>query len=666
MASRPFLGIRWTSPAPPAILIEETTVLPMTSDTALPGRHVLIVGDRISAIDTAEPPNLPGGTIRVDGRGRFLMPGLIDMHVHLYDGLGFPNYLAHGVTTVVSMCGCLPATLALRDSVRRGSLVGPRIYTAGPSMNGYPAGNASHVAIETAADAKAEVVRQHRMGIDFIKVYSFLPPEAYEATIQTAREYGLAVVGHMPKQVDPRRTILGSQANIAHMEEIFRVFFKGDASDSAGAATLATLARASGITVTPNLFAYSEYVRMLDDIAGTARRPEARFASPAAFADKLPFNNLASGRPGDFRSRLLSTLDHMRYVTKALNDSGIPLMTGTDTELFGFAGESLHSELAELVQAGLTPYEALVAATRTPGTFIQSRIHRNAPPLGVAVRGGSADLVLLEADPRRDVGHAKRIAGVVNQGRWLDRSELLQMRAAVSGSTAPQRDAVEEFDRRVGEGQIDLAVRTLERAHQRWPTTLFLPENTFERYTQAAERRDPSAAQRLRRMRQTLYPTARAARSIAMDLLRSGDTAGATKALAQAHDRSPNDAWTRDLRARLEAKGHPPDPRLAGRWRLDTYLRTGERVDAARGILQLSAIAGGLKGHLSPRDSATGNVLQGEIAVTRAGGRVLWASVRHGRTMSELFLELLDDSVVVGRLGHGPGYTFRVEGRRLP
>lgn len=145
------------------------------------------------------------------------MPGLADMHVHLYDTDGFVSYLAYGITTVANLNG-EPADIRWRDQVQRGELVGPTVYTAGPSINGNPPGNSGFTAVETADQARAEVRRQFDLGYDFIKVYSTLPAPAYAAILAEAKAHHMGVLGRVPFEVGLKGVLQsGWQSNIAHL-----------------------------------------------------------------------------------------------------------------------------------------------------------------------------------------------------------------------------------------------------------------------------------------------------------------------------------------------------------------------------------------------------------------------------------------------------------------
>lgn len=267
---------------PSAVLFENVTVVPMDQDRVLERRSVLVEAGRISAIGPAGSLPFPQGARRIDGTGKFLMPGLADMHVHLYDTDGFLSYLAYGVTTVANLDGN-PRVLERRDAVNSGRLLGPTVYTTGPSLDGVPAGNELFVSLANPSDARAEVTRQHRAGYDMLKVYSGLGADEYDAVIDQARNEHMPVIGHVPLDVGADRTLHGPQANIAHMEEVYNGYssgvgaiLEGKPSDTTFIPRIAAAVKRSGTTVTPNLFAFSDYLRSIADLPAVLADSEMR------------------------------------------------------------------------------------------------------------------------------------------------------------------------------------------------------------------------------------------------------------------------------------------------------------------------------------------------------------------------------------------------------
>jgi hypothetical protein len=472
--------------------------------------------------------------MRVDGRGRWLMPGLADMHVHLYNADQLVDFLAHGVTTVAVLNGSRPV-LDWRRQVAGGALLGPTIYTSGPSLDGTPAGNPQFLSTATPHDGRAAVRQIAAEGFDFVKVYMTLTPETYAAILDEARLRGLAVVGHIPPQVGVDGVIASrGQSVVAHAEEFFR-----ERVDSARrAARMTEIVRGvkqAGMTVIPNMSAYADYIRAIDDLPGVLADSEMRFASPAAYSEKLPMHH-GSVRPNSqqFRAALAGGLAAFRTFTKALSDSGVPLLLGTDTETFGFAGASLHEEMREMREAGLTPYQVLAAGTSAAGGWVGTHV-RGAEPFGRITPGARADLVLLAANPLDDVANARRIEGVRARGRWVSATRLRAMRDSIATRYAPLRVLAARFDSLVHAGRMDdaeSALAELRRAHGGYaPISLIVVWVDSRRVIQA----DPAVAVRLLEWNASMFPRTHAAHTeLARGYLARGAPGDTARAVASA------------------------------------------------------------------------------------------------------------------------------------
>jgi hypothetical protein len=440
----------------------------MDSERTLRNYTVVVRDGWISAVGPARSTSVPVGAQRVDGAGKYVMPGLADMHVHPYDTEQFIDYIAHGITTIAVLNGS-PSVLRWREAIVSGELLGPTIYAAGPSVDGFPAGNPTFLSVSTSEEAQQAVQQIKRDGYDFVKAYFALTPATYGAITEEARRQRIAVVGHIPGAVGVDAVLNGrGQSVVAHVEEFFR-----ERVDSlrrlARMQEMASGVKAARVTVITTLSAYSDYLRAIKDLPGLLNDPEMRFASPAAYSEKIPTHH-RSVRPNQdqFRVGLERGLAQFRTFTKMLSDSGVSLLAGTDTEIFGFAGQSLHDELRELVGTGLTPYQALVAGTRTPGAWIGNNVAR-AEAFGIVARGQRADLLLLTANPLEDVRNAGRIAGVMTRGRWIPGNRLQAMRDSIAELYTPLRVLVARFDSLVALARVDDAEVVLRELRRRDP-----------------------------------------------------------------------------------------------------------------------------------------------------------------------------------------------------
>ena len=399
------------------VLIENVDVLPMTSEEILANHDVLIEDGRFTAIAPAGSLAVPTGVEVHDGSGRYLIPGLMDLHVHFKGGEEIqPDmlylYLARGVTTVLSMGGN-KFVLDLRDQVANGDLFGPRIYTTSPIIGNlapYP---------KTAEKAHEIVDKYAAEGYDFLKVYNQIPEAGYWGIIAAAERNEIRVVGHAVRSVGIEGAIRAGQ-DVVHMEEFLYGYFQ-DGFDEARVRPLAKRLKDAGISVVATLIAYHNIVRQLEDI-------DAMLASPGV--EYLPWRISKYFQPDandylqrfdaeDLENMLKPGIAFQQTLTRIFHEEGVPILAGTDAVMaIVVPGISLHQELEELVAAGLSPYEALRSATVLPAAFLDQA------DLGTIEPGKVADAVLIDADPLADITNTRRIRAVVARGRWLPQDQI--------------------------------------------------------------------------------------------------------------------------------------------------------------------------------------------------------------------------------------------------
>jgi imidazolonepropionase-like amidohydrolase len=415
--------------------IVDVTVIDPRDGRRIPRQVVLIEGGRVAAVGDVGAVAVPAGAERVDGRTRFLLPGLHDMQVHaLWDPVVrdtfLPALLAHGVTGVRDMGGTLDVLAQVRAEQQAQWRPWPAITASGPVLDGpAPVDPSISIAVASAADATAAVDRLAAAGVDFVKVYTLLAPDAYRAAVAAARRHGLPVDGHVPHGVAVTEAATGMRA-IEHLRAETGGLCAGLSTGECADAYEAL--REHGVWQTPTLLPRHARAH-LDDPARAA--PDAFRAVPCVLREAWAGN----------RERRLATLESSDHDARraeyaresadaaALPSRGLRLLAGSDAGAdFARPGIGLHDELALLVDAGLTPLQALQAATTAPAAFLG----RDAD--GWIGAGRSADLLLLDADPLLDIRNTRRIAGVVRAGRWLDRDALdALLRAADAASACP-------------------------------------------------------------------------------------------------------------------------------------------------------------------------------------------------------------------------------------
>jgi imidazolonepropionase-like amidohydrolase len=413
--------------APATTAFVNVTVLPMDGRRPLAGQTVIVRGDRITALGPAARTSVPAGAARVEGRGRFLMPGLAEMHGHVPPPSAPPAltedvlflYVANGITTVRGMLGA-PGQLALRERTRRGELLGPTLYLAGPSFNGQ--------SINSADEAVRRVREQKQEGWDLLKVHPGLTRDEYDAMARTAREVGIRFGGHVPADVGLLHAIEMGQETFDHLDGYVE-HLDGEAGplDPAKLADVVRRTRAANAWVVPTMALWEVLYGTLPLDTLTAY-PELRYLPPAMVAQWTEAHRRRLADPQLDPARSRRTIANRLLVLKALSDGGVRVLMGTDApQQFSVPGFSLHRELLRMRDAGMTPEQILASGTRNVGEYF-----RASDRFGTVAVGQRADLLLLDANPLADVANLTRRAGVMVRGRWLPEGEIQQRLAAIA------------------------------------------------------------------------------------------------------------------------------------------------------------------------------------------------------------------------------------------
>ena len=382
----------WATPsaAQSPLVLTGVTIIDATGAAPQPNRTVIIRGNLIDTIVATSPTTaIPKGARVIRADGKFLIPGLWDMHVHLGES-HLSALVANGVTGVRDMGNILSDVDAWRAQIASGMRVGPRIFRVGPTLNGKAFGPV-HVEITSEAEARAAVRVLKHVGVDAIKTHRMLSRDAYFALSDEAKKSAIQFVGHIPQTVTAQEASDAGQASFEHMETLF----EGNAP----------LKREDA----PALFARfvknnNSFTPTLANYRGST---EAENIDPELLR-KYP--DLPAGR-----KRIFAMFVELVGV---MNQAGVTLMTGTDLGSKWISpGSSLHDELQLFVDAGLTPMQALQAATRNPAQFLRVNA-------GTVEPQQLANLVLLDGSPLDDIRNTRRISGVVLNGNFFDREQL--------------------------------------------------------------------------------------------------------------------------------------------------------------------------------------------------------------------------------------------------
>lgn len=408
------------------VAIQNVTVVPMDREHMLRDHVVLVRNGTITAVGPRGRVQIPQDAQRIDGRGSYLVPGLADFHVHLRLRTDLGAYLPYGVTTLADMGGP-DRVRAWRDSIRAGKAIGPDVFV-GRFMDGAgrPGG------VDGVEAARVAVARADSLGFDFIKVYNSLTAEQFDAIVAEAKQRGIAVLGHGVRAIGLERGFAAGQAMVVHGEEYLYTELRRSV-DTTNIPRVVAFTRENDAYVIPNLSAYNAMTMQWgkpDVLEEYLKTPEAQ---------KMPAYWVNDWRARDYVKRTGSIEpqnEFLKKLTLAFQRAGIPLITGTDSPgIPGMvAGASIHEDLRLLVEAGLTPYEALTAATRTPGEFAVKHFH-SPERFGIIAPGYRADFVLVGRNPLQDISALKQPLAVMVRGNWLGQSQLQELLKTWSATT---------------------------------------------------------------------------------------------------------------------------------------------------------------------------------------------------------------------------------------
>ncbi|MFN0180792.1 MAG: amidohydrolase family protein [Gemmatimonadales bacterium] len=451
-AAGPGADSRAPAAQPSAVAIVDVTVVDVEQGRLVPHQTVVIAGNRIVAVGPAGGAVVPGSARRIDGRGKYLIPGLWDMHVHAatpwFGDYFMPALVAHGVTGVRDMFTTAAAVAEWRRRVTSGEWPGPRVGGYGQLVDGDPPIWPGSVVAKTPEDGIRIVDSMKAVGADFVKVYSRLDPETFAAIAKRAREVGIPFAGHVPSMVRPADAARAGMSTVEHLQQALQGCSSREEAalaeytdaarsprrwDSASVVSRRQVAEylaaqdldrcralgkvfaASGTWMVPTL----TVLRSISHLDDTSLATDPRLEYVPRFL-KSGWNPAS-----DFRFRMLTPADwalrrkvyaRQLEVVRIFREAGVRFLAGTDlANPYIFAGASLHDELALFVATGFSPTEALRAATIEPARYL-----RMSDSLGTVAVGKVADMALLDADPLANIEHVRRVSVVIADGRVYD------------------------------------------------------------------------------------------------------------------------------------------------------------------------------------------------------------------------------------------------------
>ena len=420
--------------SPSATVITDVNVVDVRTDQVIESQYVVVdSGMIVQVLDNID--NFPDEATTIDGSGKFLMPGLAEMHAHIpspeqgqeyIDNMLF-LYLANGVTTIRGMLGH-PLHLKLREQAANNQLLSPRIFTSSPSLNG--------TTVQTPEEARSKVTAYQQDGYDFLKLHPGIQREVFDEIVKTANKVGISFAGHVSVDVGIRHALESEYASVDHVDG----FLEGLVPSSAGVAPdengffgynftevadtstigeLVQMAKQHRVWVVPTQSLFDRWFSP-EDAEQLAQAPEMKYmpkkmlddwvSSKQSLVSEENYDSAQWARFNDIRNQLMYQL----------HQSGQGLLLGSDApQVFNVPGFSIHHELQAMLRAGLTPLEALQIGTLNPARFFGQE-----GAFGEITEGASADLILLDANPLEDLGNLKNPVGVMARGQWLSREDI--------------------------------------------------------------------------------------------------------------------------------------------------------------------------------------------------------------------------------------------------
>ena len=487
----PLVATETASTKAMTLVITHVTVIDATGAPARPDMTVVITGDRITEMGKSNEIRPPKNVKIVNATGKFLIPGLWDMHVHWYEKDYLPLFIANGVTGMRIMWG-MSMHHQWRKEIEAGQLLGPHMLIASPIVDGPKPIWPGSITVANASEARQAVIQAKRDRADFIKVYSLLPRDAYFAIADESKKQDIPFEGHVSISVSAEEASNAGQKSVEHLTGVLPACSTRAAEllRSSQAALAAIIAGQQPPVSAVHGAASREWEELALETY-SPQKAEALFAKlkknqtwqcptltvlrSTAFLDDPSFTNdsrlkymprdiRASWDPKtDFRLKTRTAEDWARSkkvfskdaeIVGAMQRAGVKILAGTDTlNPYCFPGFSLHDELGLLVKAGLSPMDALQAATLNPARFMGKE-----KDFGTVETGKIADLVLLDANPLNDIANTKRIDAVVLGGKFFPRASLDGMLAKVE-ALASRKSIADALSKTIQQQDVNAAIK---------------------------------------------------------------------------------------------------------------------------------------------------------------------------------------------------------------
>ncbi len=421
-----------------AVIFSNVHVIPMTGETILRNQTVVVEGDRIMLVAPASEVDLSDKGTVIDGSGKYLMPGLAEMHGHVPPTDPPPNapsymnmsyventlflYTAAGITTVRGMLGW-ENQLKLKDKVRSGELIGPTLYLAGPSFNGN--------SVESPQQAIEKVEQQVEEGWDLLKIHPGLSLAEYDALANTANRLGIPFGGHVPSDVGLLHAIEMGQLTMDHMDGYVAYLssFEGAELDQK-IQEIIRLTIENDVWIVPTQ-ALWETIIGAADYEALKQYEELKYIPPQLLSGYNNFvRNNIENNPGFDREQALEHAALRQRLLREMNEAGVKILMGTDApQLFSVPGFSIHRELKLMAEAGMTPYEIIKTGTSNVGAYFSDK-----DTFGQVLPGHRADLILVNENPLDDIAHIRSHSGVMVAGNWMPKDMIDQRLKKIADS----------------------------------------------------------------------------------------------------------------------------------------------------------------------------------------------------------------------------------------